>query len=235
MSAEIRELAGHLQTHLERYRETGVRGFALRGAGGGEASPDRSAPSEGHDAGAALQSVQRELGACERCRLARGRTHIVFGSGDPQARIVFVGEGPGADEDAQGMPFVGKAGELLTDIIQKGMKIPRDSVYICNVVKCRPPGNRNPEDDEVEACAPFLRAQIAAIRPEVIVALGKFAAQTLLATTVPISRLRGRWGEFEGVRVMPTFHPAHLLRSPEFKREVWTDIQAVMKFLGLGT
>lgn len=230
MSQAIRELAVQLQAHLDRYRETGVRGVPAGLPIPGSAT---AMVSELPSRADALRGVELELGACERCRLSRGRKNIVFGSGDPDARIVFVGEGPGADEDARGLPFVGKAGDLLTDIIQKGMKIPRESVYICNVVKCRPPGNRNPEDDEVAACAPFLRAQIAAIGPEVIVALGKFAAQTLLSTTVPISRLRGRWGEFEGVPVMPTFHPAHLLRNPEFKREVWTDIQAVMSAVGL--
>ena len=153
--------------------------------------------------------------------------------GNPDARLVFVGEAPGRDEDLKGEPFVGKAGSLLTDIIEKGMKISRSEVYICNVIKCRPPGNRNPEPEEVAECSPFLQAQIDAVRPEVIVALGKFAAQTLLASAEPISRLRGRWGDYRGIPLMPTFHPAHVLRNPAFKKEVWADIKQVMERLGL--
>jgi DNA polymerase len=155
----------------------------------------------------------------------------VFGVGNPAAEIMFVGEGPGADEDQQGEPFVGKAGQLLTKMIE-AMGFRREDVYIANVVKCRPPGNRNPEPDEIAACEPFLRAQIAAISPKVIVALGKFAAQTLLRDTTPISKLRGRWSSYEGVKLMPTFHPAYLLRSPEEKKKAWEDLQLVMKELG---
>lgn len=180
-----------------------------------------------------LGAIRSELGDCQRCRLAPTRTQIVFGAGNASARIVFVGEAPGRDEDLKGEPFVGKAGALLTDIIEKGMKIPRSEVYICNVVKCRPPGNRNPEPEEVAACSPFLEAQIDAIGPEVIVALGKFAAHTLLSTADPISRLRGRWHAYRGTPLMPTFHPAHVLRNPAFKREVWEDIKQVMERLGL--
>jgi DNA polymerase len=142
-----------------------------------------------------------------------------------------VGEGPGEDEDLQGEPFVGRAGQLLTKMIE-AMSYRREDVYIANVVKCRPPGNRNPEPDEIEACEPFLRAQLGAIRPKVVVALGKFAAQTLLRDTSPISRLRGRWFEYEGVRLMPTFHPAYLLRSPNEKAKAWEDLQLVMRLLG---
>jgi DNA polymerase len=159
----------------------------------------------------------------------------VFGVGDPRARLLFVGEGPGRDEDLQGEPFVGRAGQLLTDIIEKGMKLKRSDVYICNVVKCRPPENRNPEPDEVEACSPFLVRQIELVSPEVIVALGKFAAQTLLQTTTPITKLRGEWREYRGVPLMPTLHPAYLLRNPADKRLVWEDVKKVMARLGLAS
>lgn len=179
----------------------------------------------------ALLGLRGELGECTRCKLAGTRTHVVFGVGSPAAELMFVGEGPGADEDQQGEPFVGKAGQLLTKMIE-AMGFRREDVYIANVVKCRPPGNRNPEPDELAACEPFLRAQIAAISPKVIVALGKFAAQTLLRDTTPISKLRGRWSSYEGVKLMPTFHPAYLLRSPEEKKKAWEDLQLVMKELG---
>ena len=178
-----------------------------------------------------LLAIRRELGDCTRCKLAGGRTHLVFGVGNPAAELMFVGEGPGADEDQQGEPFVGKAGQLLTKMIE-AMGFRRDEVYIANVVKCRPPENRNPEPDEIEACEPFLRAQIGAIRPRVIVALGKFAAQTLLRDPTAISRLRGGWREYEGVRLMPTFHPAYLLRSPGEKAKAWEDLKLVVQELG---
>jgi DNA polymerase len=159
----------------------------------------------------------------------------VFGVGNPKARLMFVGEGPGRDEDLKGEPFVGRAGMLLTDIIEKGMRIARSDVYICNVVKCRPPENRNPEPDEVETCSPFLLRQVALVGPEVIVALGKFAAQTLLQTKTPITKLRGQWFEYQGVPLMPTLHPAYLLRNPGDKKLVWQDIKSVMARLGMGT
>jgi DNA polymerase len=178
-----------------------------------------------------LLAVRQELGECVRCKLSSGRHHLVFGVGDPAAELVFVGEGPGEDEDLQGEPFVGRAGQLLTRMIE-AMGFSRSAVYIANVVKCRPPGNRNPEPDEIAACEPFLRAQLGAIRPKVIVALGKFAAQTLLRDQTAISRLRGRWFSYEGVKLMPTFHPAYLLRSPDEKRKAWDDLQLVMKELG---
>ena len=177
-----------------------------------------------------LTEIRDDLGDCRRCKLHTGRTNIVFGVGNPDARLMFVGEGPGADEDEQGEPFVGRAGQLLTQIV-KAMGLAREDVYIANVVKCRPPGNRNPEPDEIEACSPFLHAQIASIRPTVIVALGKFAAQTLLQTETPISRLRGQFHDLGGVAVMPTFHPSYLLRTPAAKREVWEDMKMVMQRL----
>jgi DNA polymerase len=180
-----------------------------------------------------LEALRADLGDCQRCKLAGGRTNLVFGVGNPRSRLVFVGEGPGADEDAKGEPFVGRAGQLLTEIITKGMRLRREDTYICNVVKCRPPGNRNPEPDEVEACEPFLVRQLRAIGPEVIVALGKFAAQTLLRSKTPITQLRGRWFDYHGMMLMPTFHPAYLLRNPGEKRVVWEDIQKVMRVLDL--
>ena len=174
-----------------------------------------------------LDEVRRALGDCKRCKLCSGRKNLVFGVGNPRARLVFVGEGPGAEEDNQGIPFVGAAGQLLTKMIA-AMGYSRDEVYICNVVKCRPPGNRNPEPDEIQACQPFLEAQLNAIRPSVIIALGKFAAQTLARTDTPITRLRGQWREYVGIPLMPTFHPAYLLRNPAEKKAAWTDLQAVM-------
>ena len=180
----------------------------------------------------ALEAVRTELGECTRCKLHKTRTNIVFGVGSPEARLMFVGEGPGEDEDLQGYPFVGKAGQLLTKMIE-AMGMQREDVYICNTVKCRPPNNRNPEPDELLACEPFLKGQLGAVKPEVIVTLGKFAAQALLREQTPITRLRGQWREYEGIPVMPTFHPAYLLRSPGEKGKVWDDLKEVMKKLKL--
>ncbi len=177
-----------------------------------------------------LTAIRRDLGDCARCRLCESRTHIVFGEGSPNAQLVFVGEGPGFDEDQCGQPFVGAAGQLLTKIIA-AMQLTRETVYICNIVKCRPPNNRNPEHDEIRQCLPFLKRQLAAIRPRVICALGNVAARSLLETETPISRLRGQLHEFMGIPVMPTFHPAFLLRNPEKKREVWDDVKQIMKLL----
>ena len=179
----------------------------------------------------ALAGVRADIGDCTRCKLhTLGRSQIVFGVGNPQADLMFVGEAPGADEDIQGIPFVGRAGQLLTKIIEAiGLK--REDVYIANVIKCRPPQNRNPEPDEVEKCEPFLFQQIDIIKPKVIVALGKFGAQTLLRTLDPISRLRGRVFDYRGAKLIPTFHPAYLLRNPSSKREVWEDMKLVRKLL----
>ena len=181
-----------------------------------------------------LQQVRDDLGECTRCKLHKTRTKIVFGSGEAHARLMFVGEAPGEDEDLQGEPFIGKAGQLLTKMIE-AMGLSRETVYICNTVKCRPPNNRNPEPDELGSCEPFLKGQLAAVKPEVIVTLGKFAAQALLRDQTPISRLRGIWREYQGIALMPTFHPAYLLRSPGEKGKVWGDLQDVMKKLGLRT
>ena len=177
-----------------------------------------------------LEEIRADLGDCRRCKLAPSRKTIVFGSGNPHADLMFVGEAPGADEDEQGLPFVGRAGQLLTRIIEAmGMK--REDVYICNILKCRPPGNRNPEPDEIASCEPFLQRQIASVKPKVICALGAFGAQSLLRTKEPISRLRGHFIEFRGARLIATFHPAYLLRNPNEKRKVWEDVQKIRDYL----
>ena len=177
-----------------------------------------------------LAALETFLAGCPRCKLSQSRTHIVFGQGNPKAELMFVGEAPGRDEDEQGLAFVGKAGQLLTKIIEAiGKK--REDVYICNVLKCRPPNNRNPEPEEVASCIPFLQEQIRLVSPRVIVTLGTFAAQALLETDEPIGRMRGRWRSAHGSRVMPTFHPAFLLRSPERKKDVWEDMKLVRDYL----
>jgi uracil-DNA glycosylase len=199
--------------------------------------PGISAPA------AALKLIREDLGDCTRCKLHRqGRKQIVFGVGNPKADLMFVGEGPGADEDAQGEPFVGRAGQLLNNMI-KAMGLRREEVYIANVVKCRPPGNRTPERDECETCSPFLMRQIAVIRPKVMVALGAVAAKNLLAINAPMAELRGRFYDFlpsgvrssdwQGTKLAVTYHPAFLLRDPRQKGETWKDLQMVMKYLGL--
>ena len=237
-------LVAAVRARVEYDRELGVLGYPERPPGALPApEPVRATVATETDLFAApglqraqsLDAVRTELGDCTRCKLARHRTQIVFGVGNPKARLVFVGEAPGRDEDLQGEPFVGRAGQLLTEIITKGMKLEREDVYICNVIKCRPPENRNPEPDEVASCEPFLVRQLELIGPEVIVALGKFAVQTLLREKTPITKLRGRWYDYHGIRLMPTFHPAYLLRNPAEKRVVWEDIQKVMRVLGLLT
>jgi DNA polymerase len=193
--------------------------------------PVQSAPH--HDPATALAQLRNEtIGDCQRCKLAPTRTQVVFGVGNPRAALVFVGEAPGADEDAQGIPFVGRAGQLLTKIIE-AMGLRRDDIYIANIIKCRPPGNRNPQPDEIASCEPFLIAQLDIIRPKVICALGTFAAQTLLKTKEPISRLRGRWQAYQGIPLMPTYHPAYLLRNANEKETVWKDVQLILTQLGL--
>ena len=179
-----------------------------------------------------LDGVRAWIGDCQRCKLAGGRKNIVFGQGNPKAELMFIGEGPGADEDEQGLAFVGRAGQLLTDIIEKGMKMRREDVFIANVIKCRAPQNRNPEPDEIVACQPFLERQIEVIQPKVIVGLGKFAGQWLLKTTEPISRIRGRVGDYHGIKAIPTWHPAYLLRTPSAKKDVWEDMKLVLQLLG---
>jgi DNA polymerase len=224
-----------LAEHLRFYEDLGVVGISrdpvwrARGDGPGHLALGTS------DEAASLPSLpalRAHIGDCTRCKLHRlGRKQVVFGVGNPNARLMFVGEGPGADEDEQGEPFVGKAGQLLTKIIEAiGLK--RSDVYIANVIKCRPPNNRNPEPDEVATCQPFLFAQLDLIKPKVVVALGNFAAHALLGSDAPISRLRGRVQEFRGgAKLIPTFHPAFLLRTPERKRDVWEDMKKVRALL----
>jgi uracil-DNA glycosylase family 4 len=211
-----------LTAHLEFFGELGVDGVRLEPEWRVR-TPQRVVET--------LQVVREDLGDCTRCKLhGLGRRQIVFGVGNANADLMFVGEAPGADEDVQGEPFVGRAGQLLTKIIE-AIGLRREDVYIANVIKCRPPNNRNPEPDEVEQCEPFLFRQIDTIRPKVIVALGKFAAQSLLRTTDPITRLRGREFKYRDAILMPTYHPAYLLRTPSAKREVWEDMKRVKAIL----
>ena len=182
--------------------------------------------------GDTLERIREDLGECTRCRLHKQRNKIVFGAGNPRAELVFVGEGPGHDEDIQGLPFVGRAGKLLTQMIE-AMGLQREDVYICNVVKCRPPENRKPEDDEVATCSPYLYRQLDVIAPKAIVCLGGTAAQALLKTKDSISRFRGNWFDYRNTKLMATYHPAYLLRNPAAKSEVWKDLQKVMAHLGL--
>jgi DNA polymerase len=223
--------------HLRFLREMGVR--EIRAGGGGSrvraaARPPAAAAkpaAAGSKARALALLRDQEIGDCRRCRLCESRTHVVFGVGDAEARLMFVGEGPGHDEDVQGIPFVGRAGQLLTDII-KAMGLSRERVYIANVVKCRPPENRTPEPDEVAACRGFLETQIEIIAPAVIVCLGAVAVQALLGATGGITRIRGQMREYRGIPVMPTFHPAYLLRNPSAKKDVWADMKKVLSILG---
>ena len=235
--SERDELVADLVAHGRFLSGLATVGVARPSAAAAELAgtvPAEPLPAEaaGERRGASLPAIRAELGDCQRCRLAGGRKTIVFGQGNPEAELMFVGEAPGADEDEQGLAFVGRAGQLLTDIIEKGMKLRRADVYIGNVIKCRPPQNRNPEPDEVLSCQPFLEAQIRAIRPRVLVGLGKFAAHWLLKTAEPITRLRGRVGQYQGIPVMPTYHPAYLLRNPAGKKDVWEDMKVVLRLLG---
>jgi len=182
--------------------------------------------------GDTLERIRETIGDCKRCKLCEHRNKIVFGAGSAKADLVFVGEGPGHDEDVQGLPFVGRAGKLLTQMIE-AMGLHRDDVYIANVVKCRPPQNRAPEPDEIETCSPFLYRQLAVIRPKAVVCLGAIAFQSLTGTKQPISRLRGQWLEFRGIPLMATYHPAYLLRNPNAKGDVWEDLKKVMAHLGM--
>jgi DNA polymerase len=211
-----------IRDQLEFFRDLGVTDLFLEAP----AAAASVVPGSIRD----LAALEKFLAGCPRCKLSKSRTNIVFGQGNPRADLMFVGEAPGRDEDEQGLAFVGRAGQLLTKIIEAiGRK--REDVYIANCLKCRPPENRNPERDEVEACRPFLEEQIRLISPKVIVTLGTFAAQVILDTDEPIGRLRGRWQTARGVRVMPTFHPAFLLRSPERKKDVWEDMKKVRDYL----
>jgi uracil-DNA glycosylase family 4 len=213
MDEEIQELLSDVRVFLEHQRLSGIGFFEF------------SSRPESSDS---LETVSKEIRACTRCRLHENRTQAVPGEGNEKAGLMFIGEAPGGDEDKQGRPFVGKAGQLLTRIVQAiGLK--REDVYITNVVKCRPPGNRNPTDNEIFTCHPYLLRQLDLIRPKIICTLGSFAAKTLLETDVPISRLRGRFHSYRDIKLMPTFHPAYLLRNPSEKRKVWEDMQMVQR------
>jgi len=242
-------LAASLTAYLQDLQESGVDGFPaeLVTAVIPEAAPHLVASAEqgkettmkdslnAADAHETLEQIRKHLGACQRCKLGATRKNLVFGVGNPKARLVFVGEGPGADEDAQGEPFVGDAGKMLNRIIA-AMELRREDVYICNVVKCRPPQNRPPESDEVSTCSPFLLRQLQSIRPEAIVALGSSAAQALLQTKVPISKLRGKFHDFHGIPLMPTYHPSYLLRTggnSDSFWSVWDDMTQVLQLLKL--
>ncbi len=250
--ATLRTVLDQVRAYIEYQQSTGIDGFPLEAPAAvdapGASAPQSPAPSVATPSAppkvaaasgdlfvssairrsGTLEELRAEIGDCQRCKLCSGRTHLVFGVGNPRAGLMFVGEGPGRDEDLKGEPFVGRAGQLLTEIITKGMKLRREDVYIANVIKCRPPENRNPEPDEIAACQPFLRRQIEIIQPKVLVALGTFAAQTLLGVRVPISRLRGHWYDYHGTKLMPTLHPAYLLRNPNDKKLVWADIKMVI-------
>jgi DNA polymerase len=251
--SDIRKLGGEILEHLRFYSALGVRMAAKkRAAMRREVAPDAgskqmagtgsavkkaviTAPRTSlFDAAPAvaesLEQIRADLGDCQRCKLARARSNIVFGAGNAHAELMFVGEAPGADEDEQGLPFVGRAGQLLTKIVE-AIDMRREDVYICNILKCRPPQNRNPESDEIASCQPFLFRQIASVRPRVICALGTFGSQTLLGTKEPISRLRGNFIDFHGAKFMATFHPAYLLRNPNEKRKVWEDVQKIRDYL----
>ena len=215
--ALLRDL-GYTHLDLTKARVRAPMAAETPADAGGDATPFDALRLETHD--------------CTACRLAGTRTNVVFGVGNPNADLMFIGEAPGREEDLQGEPFVGRAGQLLTDII-KAMKVTRDDVYIANVVKCRPPENRNPEPDELDACRPFIRRQVELIQPKVIVTLGRFGLQSLTGQSYAISSVRGQWLEYDGIRLMPTYHPAYLLRNPAAKKEVWSDMKKVMAELGI--
>ncbi len=217
------EIIGDLKGYLLYLRQLGYSGLPMS-----DESVKILQRLESEPARETLDMIRKDLGDCRRCKLHKGRRHIVFGAGSPTARLVLVGEAPGYQEDLRGIPFVGQAGQLLTNIL-KAINLRREDVYICNVIKCRPPGNRNPEADEIAACMPFLERQIRAINPKLLCALGTFAAQALLQTKTPISRLRGRFHTYMGIPLLPTYHPAFLLRNPAKKRDVWEDMQKLQK------
>ena len=228
-TAQVRAAIASARALLVELAEEGVDHYERIAVSTAD-SPEPTPASAARAGTPTLAEVREQLGECTRCALATDRTQIVFGDGNPEADILFVGEGPGQEEDRRGLPFVGRAGELLTQMIEKGMGIPRSDVYICNVVKCRPPNNRTPLAAEVEACHPFLAGQIAAVRPKVIVSLGKPAASLLLGREVRITKERGQWQSYQGIPMMPTLHPAYVLRqyTPENRRLVWEDLKAAL-------
>ncbi|MBW1706733.1 MAG: uracil-DNA glycosylase [Deltaproteobacteria bacterium] len=249
METEIKDILGQLKNMIEANRDMGLDPPPIsnevldylnakapeRPVNPGR--PERPVDSVRPDHPDSLEGLRAHIGDCRLCKLHKGRKNLVFGEGSPAARLVFVGEGPGRDEDRVGRPFVGVAGELLTDIIEKGMGLTREDVYICNVVKCHPPENRDPERDEIEACLPFLKQQIRIIQPEVICTLGRIASQELLEKGIKITQDRGKWYSFMDIPVMPTYHPAYVKRNRSRERElkghVWEDIKKIMKRLGL--
>ena len=227
MENRFQEFIGDLKSYLQSLKEDGIEDLPFS-----EGSPLHHFPTSSPlvSPKLTLEEVRKELGDCQRCKLHRTRRTLVFGEGNAKARLMFIGEGPGYDEDVQGRPFVGRAGQLLTKIIQS-IQLQREEVYITNIIKCRPPQNRNPEPDEIQSCRPFLLKQIQIIHPTLICALGTFAAQTLLKTDGKITSLRGKLFDLDGIRVIPTYHPAYLLRNPERKREVWEDMKQISKWM----
>jgi len=221
MDQKIDEMIADLKSYLEYLKGMGIISLP---------ASEMKADEPGQSTMITLEDVRRELGDCKRCKLHRTRKTIVFGEGNEKATLMFIGEGPGYDEDVQGRPFVGKAGQLLTKIIQS-INLSREEVYIANIIKCRPPQNRNPEPDEIQNCHPFLMKQISVIQPKIICALGTFSAHTLLKTDAKITALRGKLYNLEGIKVIPTYHPAFLLRNPEKKREVWEDMKKIAELI----
>jgi uracil-DNA glycosylase len=221
---ELRELIDSLSGWLRYQRRQGWRGLPR------QVEPAPAVREQPNAPIATLEEIRAEMGDCRRCKLSASRTNLVFGDGAANAHLLFVGEAPGADEDQQGLPFVGAAGKLLNNLLSK-LGLSREEVYIANVLKSRPPGNRDPESDEITACLPFLKKQIQAIRPQVIVTLGRIAVQALLGTKEPLTKMRGRWQTYHDIRVMPTFHPSYLLRFPQERHKTWDDMQQVMEYL----
>ena len=228
MDQKVQEIVDDLKAYLEYLKGMGIEALPVA-----EEKVEKMISSEAPTLSPSLEEVRKELGDCKRCKLHPTRRTIVFGEGNEKANLMFIGEGPGYDEDVQGRPFVGRAGQLLTKIIQS-IHLEREEVYIANIIKCRPPQNRNPEPDEIGSCSPFLMKQIQAIQPKIICALGTFAAQTLLQTDTKITSLRGKTFDLAGIKVLPTYHPAFLLRNPDKKREVWEDMKQIAECLAKG-
>jgi len=229
-ASELREIAGQLKRLIISNMEMGID-FSRLSSHTIKESPEKKARKD------SIEDLRGLIGDCRRCKLWRGRSNLVFGEGSPKARLVFIGEGPGHEEDQEGRPFVGEAGKMLTRIIENAMGLKRKDVYICNVVKCRPPNNRNPERDEIDTCIPFLKEQIRIIKPEVICTLGRIACNELIGRDLKITRVRGKWHSYMEIPVMPTYHPAYILRNPsrqrQLKGQVWDDIRAIMARLGM--
>ena len=235
MESAVRQIVTQLKDWLEVYQEMGFPPPpvpAARFTSDGDADEKATSGASSLEKTGTLEDLRNHIGDCRRCRLHEGRNRLVFGEGSPSARLVFIGEGPGRDEDLAGRPFVGEAGKLLTRIIENGMKLRREDVYICNVVKCRPPRNRDPEPIEVATCLPFLERQVRLIRPDVICTLGRVAAASLAGGPFRITAERGKWRSWKGIAWMPTYHPAYLLRNPAAKRSVWNDVKEIMLRLG---